>query len=108
MCRICIFVQTEKKTQSLAKSSCRQKCMDKTLLYWVFKTNALASVMLTLVNGLTCTGFLTTSSYLDYLNLQEQFLGCLGYPAFKGAKSDFATKLKVLVLVVPFKSCFVT
>ena len=78
------------------------------LLYWVFKTNALASVMLTLVNGLTCTGFLTTSSYLDYLNLQEQFLGCLGYPAFKGAKSDFATKLKVSVLVVPFKSCFVT
>ena len=48
--------------------------------------------MSTLVNGLTCTGFLTTSSYLDYLNLQEQFLGCLGYPAFKGAKSDFAAK----------------
>ena len=81
------------------------------MLYIVFKTNLLISILFTLATNLSYTVFLTILFFTKSLSLRESTeigtnlsISNLSISAFKSAISDFAASLDVSITVAFLKS----
>ena len=87
---------------------------DLSVLFLVFKTNPLASILFTLATNLSYTVFLTTSLFTALLNLLKSTGTVfnlstykLSTLAFKFAKFDFSANFEVSIPVAFFQSALV-